>query len=91
MLIGFALVIGAFAYLGLTIAQVIAAFRAEQPDGKLLRILQLIFAPICLLVSGGILVFQGWRQDAILQLKDLLMAVLIAYLIAIDVLKSRRS
>ncbi|MCC5637977.1 Ycf66 family protein [Nostoc sp. CHAB 5844] len=48
-------------------------------------IFQTLIIPIFLLLSGFILVFQGWRLDPILQFMQLLLSVLIIYLCIKDI------
>ncbi len=53
------------------------------------RILQLIFSPLLLILSGGILFAQGWRLDPILLFQQFLLELLIIYLILVDLKRSR--
>jgi hypothetical protein len=53
-----------------------------------LYIIQLIFTPIIMLLSGAILFFQGWRLDPILQFEQFLSLLLILYLSIKDILTS---
>jgi len=48
-------------------------------------IIQLIFLPLLLSLSGLILVLQGWRLDPILQFQQLILSVLIFYLSLKDI------
>jgi hypothetical protein len=50
-----------------------------------LYIIQLIFPPIVMLLSGVILFFQGWRLDPILQFEQFLLLLLILYLTIKDI------
>ncbi|MDZ8238814.1 MAG: Ycf66 family protein [Nostoc sp. ChiQUE01a] len=45
----------------------------------------MIFTPIVLLLCGGILFFQGWRLDPILQIQQFLLSLLIIYLTIKDI------
>lgn len=87
-LIGVVLILGAIAYFGISLVQVNTAFRSGGSDDRVLRILQVIAAPFLLFISGGILWFQGWRQDPVLQFKDFLMTIVIGYLVVLDLKKS---
>jgi small-conductance mechanosensitive channel len=89
-ILGFLLILGALGYVAVSIAQITFAARAGQGSDIVLRIFQLVFAPLILLLSGAILFFQGWRQDPVLQFKDFLMTVLISYLILLDLKRSGR-
>ncbi|MEH2165861.1 MAG: Ycf66 family protein [Nostoc sp.] len=51
-----------------------------------LYIIQAIFTPIIMLLSGFILVFQGWRLDPILQFGQFLLFLLIIYLLIKDII-----
>ena len=74
--LGFLQIIGALGYyLALPVAQ-----RSHR-----------VFAPFILLLSGGILFFNGWRLDPVLQFQQLSMSILISYLIFLDLKKSTRS
>ncbi len=84
-------ILGSVAYFVVSIVQITVAARSRQPANTVLRILQLIFAPLILLLSGFILFFQGWRQDPILQFQQLLMNILIGYLIFLDLKTSNRT
>ena len=79
-LIHFAASVGYFA---ISIAQITKVDKRKSFELPC-RILQLIFIPIFLLISGIILLFQGWRLDPILQLQQLLMLILTSYLLFLD-------
>ncbi|WP_445631545.1 Ycf66 family protein [Nostoc sp. DSM 114167] len=50
-----------------------------------LYIIQLIFTPIIMLLSGVILYYQGWRLDPVLQFEQFLLLLLILYLSIKDI------
>ncbi|MEH1978997.1 MAG: Ycf66 family protein [Nostoc sp.] len=50
-----------------------------------LYIIQLIFTPIIMLLSGAILYYQGWRLDPVLQFEQFLLLLLILYLSIKDI------
>ncbi|MEH2240135.1 Ycf66 family protein [Nostoc sp.] len=50
-----------------------------------LYIIQVIFTPIIMLISGIVLFFQGWRLDPILQFEQFLLLLLILYLSIKDI------
>jgi hypothetical protein len=49
-------------------------------NAALLYIVQLLFAPLALLLVGAILIFNGWRLDPILQFAFLLLNALVIFL-----------
>ena len=49
-------------------------------------IIQLVIIPIFLLLSGFILIFQGWRFDPILQFQQLILSFLVILLSLKDIL-----
>jgi Ycf66 protein N-terminus len=53
---------------------------------KILYVGQAIISAIVFLLSGLILIFQGWRLDPILAFSQFLLTVLIIYLISKDIL-----
>ncbi|MDJ0708339.1 MAG: Ycf66 family protein [Leptolyngbyaceae cyanobacterium MO_188.B28] len=89
--IGLLQALGALGYFVLSIAQVITAFRSKGVGDLVVRILQLLLAPYILLISGGILFYNGWRLDPNLQFQQLSTSVLIGYLIFLDLKKSNRT
>lgn len=76
----------AIAYLVVSIALPIVRRRTLGAWGIALYVTQVIIAPGCLLISGAILIFQGWRLDPILQFAYLLLNFLVVYLLVKDVL-----
>ncbi len=87
-ILGFGQMLGFLAYLVISIAQIVAAFESKRNGDKVLRILQLIFLPFCLLLSGFILIIQGWRLDPILMFQELLLCILLGYLVILDLIRS---
>ena len=57
-------------------------------------VIQAMFVPFLMLISGVILAFQGWRLDPILQFGEFSLLVLVTYLsvkdVVINVIKSSR-
>ncbi|WP_407897173.1 Ycf66 family protein [Scytonema sp. NUACC26] len=67
------------------IVWLVSRARRLNSSSLVLYIIQLIFIPIILLLSGFILIFQGWRLDPILQFSQLLLTLLILYLVVKDI------
>jgi small-conductance mechanosensitive channel len=88
-LLGLLNVILAIVYLVLSIALPLERRRIIGGMGIALYVAQAIIAPLFLLVSGAILIFQGWRLDPILQLAYLLLDFLVIYLAVKDVILFR--
>lgn len=91
VLLGIMQICMALAYLAISIRQTISTTRSGRIRSSDLRLLQAVFGPIIILISGSILISQGWRQDPILLSKDALMSILIGYLIILDLMKSYRN
>ncbi|MDX2216025.1 MAG: hypothetical protein SFY66_22360 [Oculatellaceae cyanobacterium bins.114] len=89
--LGLIQILSALGYFVVSIRQIIFAAQSGRADRTDLRILQITFGPAILLASGIILFLQGWRQDFILILKDILMSILIVYLIILDLKSSYRN
>jgi hypothetical protein len=85
-LLGLLDIILAIAYLALSITLPIARRRDLGATGVSLYVVQAIIAPPFLLLSGFILVFQGWRLDPPLQFAFLLLNLLVVYLGVKDVI-----
>ena len=70
-------------YFFISIVQVIKVIRNRSDSliNKILRILQAIFAPLIILISGFILIFQGWRLDTLFIFQQILFFILLNYLI----------
>jgi hypothetical protein len=88
-LLGLLQVLGSLAYFVVSIGQITAAVRSRRDTDIALRIFQFIFAPVMLLLSGGILFLQGWRLDPILQFQQFLMSMVIGYLVLLDLGRMR--
>ena len=84
-LLGFAQVIFALFYFIFAIFKLVRMEIRMSSSAKILYIIQLVSIPIFLLLSGIILVFQGWRLDPILQFQQLIISVLIFYLSLKDI------
>lgn len=85
-LIGLLNCLFALFYFGLSIAQLIVSIRQSGSTIDLaMRLPQILIAPSCLLVSGLILFFQGWRYDPIMQFGLLLTEFLLVYYIVRDI------
>jgi lysylphosphatidylglycerol synthetase-like protein (DUF2156 family) len=80
-LIGFAYILLSLVYLIFMIVWLASRARRLNSSSLVLYIIQVIFIPIILLLSGLILIFQGWRLDPILQFSQLLLTLLVFYLI----------
>ncbi|MFB2977751.1 Ycf66 family protein [Microseira sp. BLCC-F43] len=57
---------------------------------KVLYIIQALVSPLVLLLCGLILIYQGWRLDAILVFSQFLLMVLIIYLAFKDIMLNFR-
>ena len=89
-LIGLFHIIGAVIYFIISIAQVVIVIRNTGTLMQIvIRVLQSLFAPAILYISGGILLFQGWRLDPILAFQQVIITGLLIYLIIRD-LQSQR-
>lgn len=76
----------ALVYFVCSIAQVIEALKSQkQPLAIATRITQTLFAPMLLLLGGGIILLNGWRLDPILVFNQFIMQILVAYLAALDI------
>jgi hypothetical protein len=76
----------AILYLVISIGTPIVRRTTIGTTGTTLFIIQAFFAPLCLLLAGGIIIFQGWRLDPILQFAFLLLNALIIYFAVKDIL-----
>ncbi len=86
-LLGFLQIVSAIAYFAVSINQATVAVRSGRD--RTTRIIQSVFAPLILLLSGAILFFQGWRLDPLLQFQQYTMSILIVYLVFLDLRRSR--
>ena len=84
-LIGFAYILLSVVYFFFMIAWLIPRFSRLNPSAITTYILQIIFIPIPILISGSILVFQGWRLDPILQFSNFLLFLVLMYLLIKDI------
>ena len=82
--VGLIHVLGALGYLIVSIKQLIVTARSNCSDDITLRIIKLVFGPLILLISGVILMINGWRLDPTFQLKEVLISMLIGYLLFSD-------
>jgi len=84
-LLGFVYIIFAVAYLITMIVLLLQRSRRLESLSLIIYIFQTLIIPIFLLLSGVILIFQGWRLDPILQFMQLLLSTLIIYLCIKDI------
>ncbi|MCF2148841.1 Ycf66 family protein [Desmonostoc muscorum LEGE 12446] len=84
-LIGIIYLLLAIVYFILTLAWLVQRGTRLRGWALSLYITQVIFTPIVLLLCGGILFFQGWRLDPILQIEQFLLSLLIIYLTIKDI------
>ncbi|MEH1931363.1 MAG: Ycf66 family protein [Nostoc sp.] len=77
--------LGAIIYLILTVAWLAQRGTRLRGWALALYIIQFIFTPIIMLLSGTILLYQGWRLDPILQFEQFLLLLLILYLTIKDI------
>ncbi|BAY84963.1 Ycf66 family protein [Calothrix parasitica NIES-267] len=78
--LGFIQIIFGLFYLIFAIVKLIPTRSRLSRIATIFYIIQLIILPPLLLLSGIILVFQGWRLDPILQFQQLILSALIFYL-----------
>jgi Ycf66 protein N-terminus len=88
-LIGLINILLGILYCAISVYQLVSSIKSGSSVGITARILQLIFLPLCLVLSGVILFFQGWRLDPILTFQQFLLELLIIYLILVDLKSSR--
>ncbi|MEH2111171.1 Ycf66 family protein [Nostoc sp.] len=84
-LVGTIYLLWAIIYLILTVAWLSQRGTRLRGWALALYIIQLIFTPIIMLLSGAILYYQGWRLDPVLQLEQFLLLLLILYLSIKDI------
>ncbi|MFN6474111.1 MAG: Ycf66 family protein [Nostoc sp. SerVER01] len=84
-LIGIIYLLLSIVYFLLTLAWLVQRGTRLRSWSLSLYIIQVIFTPIVLLLCGGILFFQGWRLDPILQIQQFLLSLLIIYLTIKDI------
>ncbi|MEO1374402.1 MAG: Ycf66 family protein [Cyanobacteria bacterium J06635_10] len=79
------MVFGLF-YLIFVVVQLIRMGNRLSSSVKAFYIIQLFVLPAFLLLSGFILLFQGWRLDPVLQFQQFLLFILVIFLILKDIL-----
>lgn len=84
-LIGIIYLLLAIVYFILTLAWLAQRLTRLRGWALGLYIIQAIFTPIVLLLCGGILFYQGWRLDPLLQFEQFLLSLLIIYLTIKDI------
>jgi hypothetical protein len=84
-LIGLGYILLGVVYFFFMIAWLIPRFARLNPSAATMYILQIVFIPIPILISGSILVFQGWRLDPILQFGNFLIFLVLMYLLVKDI------
>ncbi|MEH2208701.1 MAG: Ycf66 family protein [Nostoc sp.] len=84
-LIGIIYLLWAIIYLILTVAWLSQRGTRLRVWALALYIIQLIFTPTIMLLSGAILYYQDWRLDPILQFEQFLLLLLILYLSIKDI------
>ncbi|MDZ7991221.1 MAG: Ycf66 family protein [Nostoc sp. EfeVER01] len=84
-LIGIIYLLWAIIYLILTVAWLSQRGTSLRGWALALYLIQLIFTPIIMLLSGVILYYQGWRLDPVLQFEQFLLLLLILYLSIKDI------
>ena len=84
-LLGLIQIIFGFFYLILVIVQLIRIGNRLNSLTKTFYIIQLFPIPAFLIMSGFVLVFQGWRLDPILQFQQLILSALVFYLSLKDI------
>lgn len=84
-LLGFIQIIFGLFYLIFAIIKLIQTRSRLSNSTTVFYIIQLILLPPLLLLSGIILVFQGWRFEPILQFQQLVLSALIFYLSLKDI------
>ena len=82
-LIGLAELLLSLSYFITSELQVIKTIKNSNSSSleKTMRILQVIFAPLFVFLSGSILIIQGWRLDAFFQFQQFIIFILLNYLI----------
>lgn len=89
--IGILYMLTSIVYFFFLIAWLIPRFSRINPSAVTTCILQIILIPIPILISGFILLFQGWRLDPILQLGNLLLFLLLMYFLVTDIIIKYRN
>ena len=73
-------------YLILVVVQLVRNRNRISSLTTIFYIIQLVIIPTFLLLSGSILLLQGWRLDPILQFQQLILSALIFYLSIKDIM-----
>lgn len=82
-LLGFLDIVSAVFYLCLTIGSIIEGVRrSTSPINTILKVLEMVFCPIFLFLSGIILCLGGWRLDPFLQLQQLFFHIIVGVALA---------
>ncbi|MBD2512144.1 hypothetical protein H6G91_33820 [Nostoc muscorum FACHB-395] len=79
-LLGNLYIVLAIIYLFIIISWLVLRRNTLTTPALLIYIVQGVLAPVVMLISGIILMIQGWRLDPILQFQQLLLFLLIIYL-----------
>ncbi|BDA66692.1 hypothetical protein CAL7716_008580 [Calothrix sp. PCC 7716] len=90
-LLGVIYILTSIVYFFFLIAWLIPRFSRINPSAITTCILQIILIPIPILISGFILLFQGWRLDPILQLGNLLLFLVLIYFLITDIIIKYRN
>ena len=69
---------------GILSSQIIQTIGSKPEMEIILRVFQSVLASLLLILSGGILVFHGWRLSPLLMFKDLLITIVMIYLTTQD-------
>lgn len=86
-LLGLIQVLGSAGYFVISIAQLAKPAQSRTKIELIFRIFQLIFIPLMLLLSGIIILFQGWRLDPVLLFQDFLMMIIVSYFVCLDIIR----
>ena len=87
-LLGLLNIVVAIVYFTLTITKIIQVIRrAASASYITTKILELVWCPLALLISGVILLFNGWRLDPILQFQQILLESVVMFLFTKDFIK----
>ncbi len=86
-LLGLIQVLGSLGYFVISIAQLAKPGKSRKKIELIFRIFQLIFIPLMLLLSGIIILFQGWRLDPALLFQDFLMMIIVSYFVCLDIIR----
>lgn len=84
-LLGLIQIIFGLFYLIFAIVQLMRTRYRLSSSATIFYIIQLVLLPPLLLLSGLILLFQGWRLDPILQFQQLILSALVFYLSLKDI------